>query len=486
MTTRKQQAQAALRKNFYLFVLKVLYQLYDDDLTSLEINYLEAMCRAIQDVVEGRTPRLLITIPPRHLKSTCAAVALPAFVLGLFPNWEIMVVSYGDDLLKIHSDQFRQILASAWYKRLFPNVSIRRGQDRADEIVTTRGGRRKAVSLQGSITGRGVDLVIMDDMMKADDIHSDTKREQAKQVYRETIRSRQNDQRNPREIVLQQRLGVDDFAGYLMDTQTFMHFNLPLVAEDEQSFQLYNGLTYTRGIGDILNPDRMTHQDIEDLRRTVSEQVYQCQYQQNPEVIGSGAVRFGEIATCDLPPDHKLCAPVVQSWDPAFTTNPGSDYSVCTTWGLYDHKWYLLDLLRQKMDFPDLKRRIIAMRNQWSADQVVIELDGSGQNLVRQLMDEGHRKWVIGTKVGVKNKEDRLIEQSDRLISGDYVLPRQAPWFYELRREFLAFPDGNNDDQVDSISQFVAWINGRRGNALMETDPVTGRRQRPRRGKPRR
>ena len=329
------------------------------------------------------------------------------------------------------------------------------------------------------------DLVIMDDMMKADDIHSDTKREQAKTLYRETIRSRQNDQRNPREIALQQRLGVDDFAGYLIDTGVFEHFNLPLVAEDEQSFELYNyrgniSRSFNRFPGDILNPDRWTVKEITDLRRTSGELVYQAQYQQNPDIVGNGAVRFEDIATCDLPPSRNHCAPVVQSWDPAFTTNPNSDYSVCTTWGHKNGKWYLLDLMRDKLDFPDLKRRIVAMRNQYHADKVVIELDGSGRHVLQQIRDEGERSWIVGTEVGGKNKENRLIEQSDRLISGDYIFPTQVSWFYDLRREFLAFPNGNYDDQVDSITQFIAWINGRYGNVLLETDPVTGRRKRKR------
>lgn len=488
MKTREQQERARLRallrERLDFFCIKVLGQLFPEDLASANIPYLEAMCRAMQDVLEGITPRLLITIPPRHLKSTCAAAALPAFVLGHHPNWEIFVISYGEDLLRVHSDQFRQVIMSDWYRALFPKVRVRKGQNRADEIVTTKGGRRKASSVQGSITGRGAHLVIMDDMMKADDIHSDTNRERAKTIYRETIRSRQNDQRNPREIVLQQRLGVDDFAGSLIDAGTFRHFNLPLVAEEKQSFPLYNDRLYTRRPGDILNPDRWSQEDIEDLRRTSGEQVYQAQYQQNPDIVGNGAVRFEEIATREHPLDKNLCAPLVQSWDPAFTTNPGSDYSVCTTWGLYQNQWHLLDLMRDKLDFPDLKRRIVAMRTQWNADKVVIELDGSGRNLVRQLMDEGHRSWVIGTSVGVKNKENRLIEQSERLISGDYVFPRQASWFYNLRREFMAFPSGNHDDQVDSISQFVCWINERRGKAFMDTDPRTGKRNRARRGRP--
>jgi len=303
----------------------------------------------------------------------------------------------------------------------------------------------------------------------------------SKVLYRETIRSRQNDQRNPREIVLQQRLGVDDFAGYLIDTGAFKHFNLPLVAQDTQSFPLYNYTveskrSFCRFPGDILNPDRWSMAEVEDLRRTAGELVYQAQYQQIPDVIGNGAVRFEEIATCDQPPDRKYCAPVVQSWDPAFTANPDSDFSVCTTWGLKDGKWHLLDLMRVKLDFPDLKRRIVAHRNLYNADRVIIELDGSGRGLVQQLQEEGYQAWVKGTEVGGKNKENRLIEQSARLISGNYILPKNAPWFYDLRREFMAFPNGKHDDQVDSITQFVAWINGRRGNALLETNPLTGRR----------
>ena len=191
MTTRelytKARVEALQRDCFYFFCIKVIGYLFPQDLISANILYLEAMCKAMQDVYDGTTSRLLITIPPRHLKSSSAAVALPAFVLGHKPSWEILVISYGEDLLRVHSDQFRQIITSKWYRALFPQVKIRDGQNRADEIVITQGGRRKAASVQGSITGRGAHLVIMDDMMKADDINSEVNRERAKTIYRETI-----------------------------------------------------------------------------------------------------------------------------------------------------------------------------------------------------------------------------------------------------------------------------------------------------------
>lgn len=476
MTKRKLQARAAIRQNFYLFVLRVLHELYPGELTSYNIGYLEALCRALQDVVDGRTRRLLGTVPPRHLKSTCGSVALPAFMLGHHPYWEILLLSYGDDLLGVHSEQFRQVIRSLWYQAAFPGVEIRKGQDRASEVVTTAGGRRKAVSIQGGITGRGADVVIMDDMMKADDIHSDTMRERAKQVYRGTIRSRQNDQTNVREIALQQRLGVDDFAGYLLDTGTFQHFNLPLVAEMDEEFPVYNGRTYRRREGDILNPDRMSPDAVEDLRRTMGEPVFQSQYQQNPSIVGDNSIRFEEIAKSEYPPDRSLCAPVIQSWDPAFTVNPTSDFSVCTTWGRYEARWHLLDVLRRRMDFVELQRRVVAMRSRWMADKVVVELDGSGRALVQQLRQEGN-PWITGTKTGLKNKEQRLIDQAARLVSGDFVIPTRVSWFNELRREFMAFPNGNHDDQVDSISQFVAWISSGRGRSFLDTNPTTGRRR---------
>lgn len=485
MTTRelwegahlKRASRALLATNFYFFTGRVMRQLFPGQMTTGNIHYLEAMCRAIQDVLEGRSSRLLVTLPPRHLKSTCAAVALPAFALGLFPTWEIMVISYGEDLLRVHSDQFRRIITSSWYQKLFPHVRIKKGQDRANEIVLTKGGRRKAVTARGGITGHGVDLAIMDDMMKADDIHSDTMREQVRQLYRETISSRHNNPQNVREIVLQQRLGVDDFAGYLIDTGTFRHFNLPLVAEDAQSFPLYNGREYTREPGDILNSDRMSIEEIENLLSTVGDTVYQTQYQQNPEVVGDNLVRFNDIAFCEDPPGRTLCAPVIQSWDPAFTDSPQSAFSVCTTWGRFNDKWYLLDRLRRHTDFVALQQCVVAQQKRWNADRVVIEKNGSGSSLVQQLKEDGY-PWAIGTLTGANNKEVRLINQASRLISGEYVIPRNVPWFHELKREFMAFPNGNTDDQVDSVSQFVAWLHNNRGKAFMNTNPKTGRRMR--------
>ena len=138
---------------------------------------------------------------------------------------------------------------------------------------------------------------------------------------------------------------------------TFTHFNLPLIAEDWQSFPLYRGRNFERSPGDILYPERWSQTVIEDLRKSAGEHVFQAQYQQNPEVVGNQAVRFDEIHTTKTLPPRAQCAPVIQSWDPAFVASATSDYSVCTTWGRYEGKWYLLDLFRKRMDFTDLKEK---------------------------------------------------------------------------------------------------------------------------------
>lgn len=412
------------------------------------------MCHQLERVYAGDEKRLVITVPPRHLKSIATSVALVAWALGHNPAFKIMVASYSQDLARLHSENTRTILESAWYKKLFPGTRIKHPGNRQLELVTTKGGFRKAVSLGGSVTGHGADLIIVDDLMKADDAHSQAERDRVRRWFDDTLATRLNNKADGAIISIQQRLHEDDLAAYLLEKK-YAHLNLPARAETDEKIPLGGGLFHTRRAGDVLSPDRENEEVLDQLRRDLGPQVYSAQYQQNPVAPEGNLIRLEWFGRYDEQPDRDYFLKVVQSWDTAMTSNPRSDFSVCTTWGFREDKWWLLDVFRERLDYPDLKRAVIRLRRLWSADKVVIEDAGSGKSIYQELKVNGDFRPRMWTPV--EDKETRLIGQTGQLEAGRCLLPTDAPWLDAFCSELKAFPSGRYDDQVDSMTQFLEF-----------------------------
>jgi predicted phage terminase large subunit-like protein len=447
---------AARRQHFPLFLMKSFETLHPGDRPLGMAWYLHATCHALMEVHRGAERRLVITVPPRHLKSITASVAFVAWVLGHNPKADIMVASYSHDLARHHSNQTRVIMESNWYRRDFPGTRISDRGNRALELETTAGGGRKAVSVGGSITGFGADIIIVDDCMKADEARSPTVRQDRRNWYDNTLLSRLNDKATGRIISIQQRLHEDDLPAYLLE-KGYRHLNLPAIAIKDEVIPIGEGRAHHRRVGDLLNPEREDEATLEQLRRDLGPVAFSAQYQQEPVTPEGNMIRLEWFGSYDeAPPRHRFTK-VVQSWDTGMTAQPTSDYSVCTTWGfeLEDHKWYLLDVFRRRLDFPDLKRAVIDLRNRYRADKVIMEEAGSGFALYQDLRSTGEQRLIMIPPVS--SKEERFNGCLAEVEAGHFLLPSAAPWFDDFRRELQAFPDGKYDDQADSFSQFVLF-----------------------------
>ena len=163
-----------------------------------------------------------------------------------------------------------------------------------------------------------------------------------------------------------------------------------------------------------------------------------------------------------IPPKAEYGDRIVQSWDTAMTAHDGSDWSVCTTWVIRGNHYYLVDLYRERLDFPTLKRSLTELFQEHAADTVLIEDMNSGTSLIQQLRDERQISPIPIKPEG--SKADRMAAQSATIEAGQVLLPAKAPWLDMFRTEMLAFPHGKHDDQVDSVSQFLNWINQRKRN----------------------
>lgn len=455
MTDQTRILAAAQRRQLAFFLVKCFETLHPGEPSLRLVWYLRAICHALEELKAGQRKRLVITVPPRHLKSVTTSVAFVAWLLGHDPTAKIMVASYSQDLARLHASQCRTILESRWYQRLFPGTRISERGNRAFELVTTMGGVRKAVSVGGSITGFGADYIIIDDCMKADEVRSQTIRDETKAWFENTLLTRLNDKRTGRIVSIQQRLHEDDLPAYLIE-KGHQQLSLPSIAEKDERIAIAPGRWHHRGVGDLLNPERENQDILDQLRRELGPAVFAAQYQQDPIAPEGNLVRLEWFGTySEAPPRHEFLK-IYQSWDTAMTAEPTSDYSVCTTWGFHreEQRWYLLDVFRERVDYPDLKRAVLRLREEWQAELVLIEDAGSGKSLSQEFRASGALRPVL-CKVS-QDKEQRFTGTFGDLERGLFLLPAEAPWLDAFKSELRAFPSSRYDDQVDSFSQFAA------------------------------
>lgn len=465
-TSLQAAASAACRANFYIFAKQAFVELHPGVQLD-EAPYIEALAFAIQEVADGRNRRLNINVPPRHLKSFLVSVALPAWLMGRDPSFKTLFAAYGQDLADEHGRNFLKLVRTPFFRDLFPQFMVSRST--SSEVSTTLGGFRRATGAGGSMTGFGADLIIIDDLTKAADAHSPATLESAHALYRETILSRFNNKAEGRLIAIQQRIHENDLSGMLLENQDFTNVVMPASAVEPQSFPLYNGRVYRRNPGDLLNPARESQSTLDRLRREMGDAAFSAQYQQNPIPPGGNRVRWDWFPRYDNPPERGELEYVVQSWDTAVTGLPTSDFSVCLTFGLHRGRWFMLDVHRQKHDYPELRQAARAQFRRWAPELVLIESAGTGPSLARELRDtDGIGPARVLTQSVRLPKDVRLEAQTARLEDGFISLPAEAPWLAELRHELLGFPNARYDDQVDALSQFVAWAGPRRGRQVLE------------------
>ena len=462
---------AGLRQHFSLFLMRVFGDLHPGAAALAPAWYLQAICHALTQAAADQGSRLVITVPPRHLKSVAASVAFPAYLLGRDPSARIMVATYSQDLARLHATQCRTIMQADWYRQLFPRTRIADDGNRMLELVTTLGGGRKAVSVGGSVTGHGADTIVVDDCLKAEDARSEAKREEAKAWFDGTLATRLNSPGGGAIVSISQRLHEDDLPAHLLG-KGYRHLCLPAIADRDEQIEVGRGVFHHRKVGDLLDRPGQTREKLEAERRNLGAQVFSAQFQQNPVAPEGNLIRlewFGSYE--ELLPRHDYHR-VVQSWDTGLSDEPTADFSVCTTWGYREKRWHLLDVLRQRLAFPDLRRAVVRLHRQWRPDDVIIEDAGTGKALWQEFRAGEQLRPVMWSVT--QDKETRLVGVTGQLEAGMCVLPVEAPWLDDFRNELRAFPHGRHDDQVDTMTQFLEYYLRRAKWLLAERDE-TGR-----------
>lgn len=254
---------------------------------------------------------------------------------------------------------------------------------------------------------------------------------------------------------------VDDLIGYVLESapDDWVHLDLPAIAQEDQRIPIGDGLFRNRVVGDVLDPVREPQTVLESIKQEMGSTAFSAQYLQQPIPAEGSMIRHKWLHYYDASPAMVPNMQIVQSWDTASSVEETSDYSACTTWWVMNGKYYLADVVRVRVDFPGLRQLVIQNSARHTATTVIIEDKGAGTALIQDLRHQGRVHPVAFLPQGCK--EMRMFGQTSKIESGQVLFPRKADWLDEYRNEILAFPGGRHDDQVDSTSQFLAWISNR-------------------------
>jgi predicted phage terminase large subunit-like protein len=420
------------------------------------------MAKKFEEIASGKLKRLIINMPPRHTKSEFASYLLPAWFLGKYPNKKVIQCSNTAELAVGFGRKVRNLVDGETYAKIFPNVALRHDSKAAGRWATNAGGDYFAIGVGGTVTGKGADLLIIDDP------HSEQEAALAAGdpgIYDKVFEwyssgPRQRLQPGGSIVVVMTRWGKRDLTGQV------------LKAEAQRGGEEWEVIEFPAILpsGKPLWPEFWSIDELNSLREELPNQKWQAQYQQSPTSESSAIVKrdWWKVWEKDDPP---YCTFTLMAWDTAFEKNNRADYSACTIWGVFNQvdetgkdqvNLILLEAMRDRVEFPELKKMVIESYREWEPDSVIIEKKASGAPLIYELRAMGIPVQEF-TPVRGNDKITRLNAVSDLFASGRIWAPSRQ-WAEEVIDEVASFPSGEHDDYVDTVS--LALMRFRKGGYL--------------------
>ena len=436
------------------------------------------MAAAFERVAEGKCKRLIINMPPRHTKSEFASYLLPAWFLGKYPHKKVIQTSHTAELAVGFGRKVRNLVDQEIYTSIFPGVGLQADSKAAGRWATNAGGDYFAIGVGGAVTGKGADLLIIDDP------HSEQEAALAEtnpEIYDKTYEwytsgPRQRLQPGGSIVVVMTRWSKRDLTGQVIK------------AEAQRGGEEWEIIDFPAILpsGNPLWPEFWSINELNALQKELPNSKWMAQYMQHPTSEVSAIVKreWWQIWEEEDPPH---CDFVLQAWDTAFEKSNRSDYSACTTWGVFYQKdpdtdkteanIILLNAFRDRLEFPSLKQKALDQMQEYNPDSIIIEKKASGAPLIYELRAMGIPVQEF-TPVKGNDKITRLNAVSDLFASGRVWAPN-TNWAEEVIDEVASFPAGEHDDYVDSLS--LALMRFRKGGYLRsaldeEDEPRTFRR----------
>jgi predicted phage terminase large subunit-like protein len=377
----------------------------------------------------------------------------PAWLLGRNPAIRIAVISHSQSLAREFAVKTQRLVMSDWYREAFPKARLATDHNGAMDFGTTLGGGRYAASLETGITGRGFDLIIVDDPLSAQNASSNAERDRVKDAFDGMIASRLDDPSKGAMIVVHQRLHEDDLSGHLLRRGGWTHLSLPLIAEERTIHGVGDG-AWVRETGDVLLPDIYTFETIRGLRDQHGEAVFSTQYQQNPTVAEGDLIKVASIGMFEAPPP--AAGRITFSIDTAVKCTEDSSFSVVLVIASDGHRHYLIDVLRERLEIVQMRDAVIGMRDRHGPAKILVEDASSGPGLVQMLREHGHPAELWPTRG--RSKEQRLEAHLHMFAEGRVLVRHNQPWTITLLNEWAGFPGALHDDQVDAMTQYLDWF----------------------------
>lgn len=437
------------------------------------------LAKIFTDVIEGRKKRVIINIAPRMGKSEFSSYLFPSYFLGKYPNKKIIMGTHTAGLSEDFGRRIRNLLDTEEYHEIFPNTVVADDQKAAGKWSTSVGGQYYAAGVGGALAGRGADLFVIDDPHSEQDVKTNSR------LAFDTAWSWF--QTGPLQrlmpggaiIIIMTRWGKLDLTGRLIDYQTKNPDSIPWEIVELPAI-LHEGTENEKSLW----PEQWPLEQLKATKAALDPRYWNAQYMQQPTAESSALVarKHWRIWEGENPPP---CEFVIQSWDTAYEAKNSADYSACTTWGVFYNEEekdqaqiILLDAFKDRMTFPDLKATALKHYKDWEPDAFVVEKKAAGAPLIQELRQMGIPVAEFTPSRG-NDKMVRLNAVADLFVSGKVWAP-DTRWAREVIEEVAAFPNGDNDDYVDTTTQ--ALLRFRQGGFIaLESDEKDEPFYRPRR-----
>jgi predicted phage terminase large subunit-like protein len=408
----------------------------------------QIMAEAFERVANGQLKRLIINMPPRHTKSEFASYLLPAWFLGKYPEKKIIQTAHTAELAVGFGRKVRNLVQSEGYGKVF-ETKLSSDSKAAGRWNTHMGGDYFAIGVGGAVTGKGADLLIIDDP------HSEQEAKQGNPAVFDSVYEwytsgpRQRLQPGGAIIIVMTRWSKRDLTGQILK-------NAEKDGVNEWEVIDFPAILPS---GTPLWPGFWKKEELEALKAELPVAKWEAQYQQNPTSEEGAIVKRDQWQIWEKS-DPPSCEYVIQSWDTAFEKNNRADYSACTTWGVFQHpnkngdlrpNIILLDAFKQRLEFPELKKKAFDMWQEWNPDTLLIEKRAAGAPLIYEMRKIGIPLSEYTPGKG-NDKIARVNAISDLFASGVVWCP-ETRWADEVMEEMASFPNGDHDDLVDSSSQ---------------------------------